>query len=472
MSFFFSSVKIVVKLKKLISLVFPGVAEDLTNLFCPKIALIEDDINLRKSLEGFFATQKEFNLKVFKNAKEALKGLDETTELIITDINMGKGMDGIALLKELDGKYESIVITGNATMQRAIDAMRYGAKDFIQKPFEPETLIKAIKRSLKAQQIIRTINDTKKEESKDNNKDFFATSESLEYSLSIVRKVACTDASVLLLGESGVGKELFANYLHTESNRKDKPFIAINMAAIPDTLLESELFGFEKGAFTDAKDARPGRFEEADGGTIFLDEIGEMPMNLQAKLLRVLQEKEVTKIGSSKPKKIDIRIVSATNANLSTHIKNGNFREDLYYRLNTIPVKIAPLRERRDEILDIAQKTLENTCKKYSLGEKNFSDNTKKELMQYNWPGNIRELVSVVERATLLGDKIIEKDNLFLEARDSRTNSIKSTEKKLITEVLEMCEDDISLSAKELGMSQAILKKKLIKHGIDFKDKK
>jgi two-component system NtrC family response regulator/two-component system response regulator FlrC len=432
------------------------------------IALIEDDLNLRKSLEGFFATQKEFNLRVFRNAKDALKGLDDSIELIITDINMGKGMDGIELLKELDGKYESIVITGNATMQRAIDAMRYGAKDFIQKPFEPEVLVKAIKRSLQAQQIIRKVEpkvDDKKV-SKESNKTFFGTSQNLEKSLEMVRKVACTDASVLLLGESGVGKELFANYVHSQSNRKDKPFIAINMAAIPDTLLESELFGFEKGAFTDAKDARPGKFEEADGGTIFLDEIGEMPMNLQAKLLRVLQEKEVTKIGSSKPKKIDIRVVSATNANLKTHIKNGDFREDLYYRLNTIPVNIAPLRERRDEILDIAQKVLENTCQKYNLGDKEFSDETKSELLQYNWPGNIRELVSVVERATLLSDSVIQKDNLFLDARDSKANSIENTEKKLISEVLSMFENDLAKSAQELGMTQTIFKKKLSKHGI------
>jgi two-component system NtrC family response regulator/two-component system response regulator FlrC len=437
------------------------------------IALIEDDINLRKSLEGFFATQKEFNLKVFKNAKDALKGLNDNTELIITDINMGKGMDGIELLKELDGKYESIVITGNATIQRTIDAMRYGAKDFIQKPFEPETLIKAIKRSLKAQQIIRkvtsenTSNNTSKEH-QGSNKEFFGTSENLEKSLSMVRKVACTNASVLLLGESGVGKELFANYVHNQSDRKNKPFIAINMAAIPDTLLESELFGFEKGAFTDAKESRAGKFEEADGGTIFLDEIGEMPMNLQAKLLRVLQEKEVTKIGSSKPTKIDIRVVSATNANLQTHIKNGDFREDLYYRLNTIPINIAPLRERTDEILEIAQKTLENTCKKYSLENKNFSDNAKQELLKYNWPGNIRELVSVVERATLLSDEIIEKENLFLEPRDSRASSIENTERKLIKEVLDMCNNDLVCSAKELGMSQTIFKKKLAKHKIEI----
>jgi two-component system NtrC family response regulator len=436
------------------------------------IALIEDDINLRKSLESFFATQKEFKLSVFKNAKDALKGLDDTIELIVTDINLSKGMDGIELLKELDGKYEAIVITGNATMQRAIDAMRYGAKDFIQKPFEPETLVKAIKRSLEAQQIIRK-STPKNSDNKNNNnenssnKEFYGTSKNLENSLGIIKKVAPTDASVMLLGESGVGKELFANYLHTQSNRENKPFIAINMAAIPDTLLESELFGFEKGAFTDAKETRIGKFEEANGGTIFLDEIGEMPMNLQAKLLRVLQEKEITRIGSSKPVKVDFRVVSATNANLATHIKNGDFREDLFYRLNTIPVNIAPLRERKDEILDIAQKVLENTCEKYSLDNKNFSQDTKDELLKYNWPGNIRELVSVVERATLLSDETIQKENLFLEARESGVCSIENTERKLIIEVLDMHNQSVEDSAKELGMNQTIFKKKLKKHGIE-----
>jgi two-component system NtrC family response regulator len=381
-------------------------------------------------------------------------------------------MDGIELLKELDGKYEAIVITGNATMQRAIDAMRYGAKDFIQKPFEPETLVKAIKRSLEAQQIIRK-STPKNSDNKNNNnenssnKEFYGTSKNLENSLGIIKKVAPTDASVMLLGESGVGKELFANYLHTQSNRENKPFIAINMAAIPDTLLESELFGFEKGAFTDAKETRIGKFEEANGGTIFLDEIGEMPMNLQAKLLRVLQEKEITRIGSSKPVKVDFRVVSATNANLATHIKNGDFREDLFYRLNTIPVNIAPLRERKDEILDIAQKVLENTCEKYSLDNKNFSQDTKDELLKYNWPGNIRELVSVVERATLLSDETIQKENLFLEARESGVCSIENTERKLIIEVLDMHNQSVEDSAKELGMNQTIFKKKLKKHGIE-----
>ncbi len=378
-----------------------------------KIAIVEDDINMRKSLEIAMSDYKEYEIVTFKNAVDALKKLDDSFELVITDINMPK-MDGIEFVKELNGRYEIIIMTGNATLSRAIESIHLGVKDFLLKPFDVDTLVAAIEREAK-------VLNAKKKSSKTNKKsvkDFLASSISLDKVIKIASKAAKTDASVLLLGESGVGKEVFASYIHKNSLRAKKPFIAINMAAIPENLIESELFGFEKGAFTDAQEAKAGQFELANGGTLFLDEIAEMPYGVQAKLLRALQEKEVRRLGSSKATKIDIRVISATNANLQTKIENGEFREDLYYRLNTIPLNIPPLRERKEEILPIANAMVAQNCVKYGFEIKTFSDDARDELLTYNWPGNIRELLSVVERSVILSEnQEIQKDELFLDTR-------------------------------------------------------
>ena len=378
-----------------------------------KIAIVEDDINMRKSLEIAMGDYKEFQIKTFKNAKDALKGLDDSFDLVITDINM-PGMDGIEFVKTLNGRYEVIIMTGNATLGSAIESIHLGVKDFLLKPFDVDALIGAIKREDKVQKVQKSVPKTKKKEASG----FLGKSPALTKLLSIVDKACKTDASILLLGQSGVGKEVFSTYIHKNSPRAKKPFVAINMAAIPENLIESELFGFEKGAFTDASEAKAGQFELANGGTLFLDEIGEMPYGVQAKLLRALQEKEVRRLGSSKSIKIDIRVVSATNANLSDKIKNGEFREDLYYRLNTIPLHIPPLCERKDEILQIAEATCQQNCEKYGFDIKTFSPEATATLLEYNWPGNIRELISVVERSVILSEtQEIQKDELFLETR-------------------------------------------------------
>lgn len=377
-----------------------------------KIAIVEDDINMRKSLEIAMSDYSEFEVKTFKNAKDALKGIDESFNLVITDINM-PGMDGIEFVKELGGKFQVIIMTGNATLQRAIESIHLGVKDFLLKPFDVDTLIAAIKRESKVQQVTQTATQQSSSQG-----DFLGASDALSQALQIANKAAKSDASILLLGESGVGKEVFASHIHKSSPRAKKPFVAINMAALPENLIESELFGFEKGAFTDASEAKAGQFELANGGTLFLDEIGEMPYSLQAKLLRALQEKEIRRLGSSKSIKIDIRVISATNANLTQKIAAGEFREDLYYRLNTIPLHIPPLRERRSEILPIAMAFCEASAKKYGVGEKSFSNEAQEELLSYNWPGNIRELLSVVERAVILSEgKEINRSDLYLETR-------------------------------------------------------
>ncbi|WP_457597376.1 sigma-54-dependent transcriptional regulator [Hydrogenimonas sp.] len=383
-----------------------------------KIAIVEDDINMRKSLEIALSDYAdEFEVKTFRNAKEALKKLDDTYDLVITDINM-PGMDGIEFLEKLEGRYEAIIITGNATLNRAIESIRLGVRDFLTKPFEIETLVEAIRRSRKARARRAASSQKADETAEESESLFFATSPALERALGLAKKAARSDAAILLLGESGVGKELFARTIHAHSPRRDKPFVALNMAAIPENLIESELFGFEKGAFTDAIESKIGKFEAAGGGTLFLDEIAEMPVHLQAKLLRALQEKVIHRLGSHDEIPIDVRIVAATNADIKAKMREHAFREDLYYRIATIPIEIPPLRERTEEILPIAEKSLARIADQYGLGPKRFGEEAKERLLAYPWPGNIRELIAVVERAAILSDgETITPEDLFLDAR-------------------------------------------------------
>lgn len=387
------------------------------------IVIVEDDINMRKSLEIALSEYDDLKIKSYKSAVEALKKMGEDVDLIITDINMPQ-MDGLEFIKRLDGKFDVIIMTGNATLNKAIESVRLGVKDFLTKPFDAQTLYEAIKRveilrrKLPAASLKAAQNGSN---SQTDSTDFVASSPALANALNLASRVAKTDASAMLMGESGVGKELFAKFIHKNSPRKDGPFIAINMAAIPENLIESELFGFEKGAFTDASAMKKGQFELASGGTLFLDEIGEMPLNLQPKLLRAIQEREITRLGATKSVKIDVRIVSATNANLPAMISEGKFREDLFYRLNTVPVAIPPLRERKEEILPIAERFLRQSCEEFNLVTKSFSEAAVKELENYDFPGNIRELISVVQRAAILSEgEEIQPGDLFLQARSRK----------------------------------------------------
>ncbi|EES89724.1 sigma-54-dependent transcriptional regulator [Helicobacter canadensis] len=431
-----------------------------------KLAIVEDDINMRKSLEIALGEYEEFEVVSFKNAKDALKKLDDSIDLIITDINMPQ-MDGIEFLRELNGRYEALIITGNATLNKAIDSIRLGVKDFLTKPFDIETLVAAIHRAKKAKEVIAKT-PKKSEETKEQS--FISTSPALQKALMLANKAAKTDAAILLLGESGVGKEVFANYIHNHSLRAKAPFIAINMAAIPDNLLESELFGYEKGAFTDATEGRAGKFESANGGSVFLDEIGEMPASLQAKLLRVLQEKEIVRLGSSKPIKVDIRFIAATNADIQKKIKKGEFREDLFFRLQTIPIHIPPLRERTEEIIPLCEWKLEEVDKQYGVGKKKWGKGAKEQLLSYKWPGNIRELLSVVERAAILcEDDTIMPEDLFLSSRESGgAKKIANLEEELIYEALKASDSDVDSAAELLGMQKQVLLEKMKHYHINF----
>ena len=369
-----------------------------------KVSIVEDDINMRKSLEFALSEYEEFEIKCFKSALDALKKMPEDTDIVVTDINM-PGMDGLAFAKELAGKYDIVIMTGNATLSGAIESLRLGVRDFLTKPFDADALVAVLRKvrdekpASKAVKIIENSSDDEPNKSA-----FFGSSPVIETLLKTAKKAAVTDASVMINGQSGVGKELFARFIHENSPRSSAPFVAINMAAIPENLLESELYGYEKGAFTDAIATKKGLFELADGGTLFLDEIGEMPANLQAKLLRVIQERELMRVGGSKTFKINVRIVSATNADLSEKIKNGEFREDLFYRLNTIPLNVPPLKERKDEIEGIASSVLKRVSSSYNLGRKKLGKDALKALLAYDYPGNIRELVSIIERAAILSE--------------------------------------------------------------------
>lgn len=428
-----------------------------------KIAIVEDDINMRKSLE--LSLSDDYELKTYKNPIDALKELDDSFDLIISDINMPK-MDGLEFVKTaLEQKIsaEFIIITGNATLNKAIEALRLGVKDFLTKPFDLDKLYEAINRA----KIIREkkANKIKKEIPVKQN-GFLGSSKELENLKTIALKAAKTNVSVFLSGESGVGKEVFAKFIHENSKRANKPFIAINMAAIPENLIESELFGYEKGAFTDANSNKLGLFELANEGTLFLDEIGEMSASIQAKLLRVLQEKTIQRLGGTKLINIDVRIISASNINIQDNIKNNKFRADLFYRLNTIMLDILPLRQRKDEIIEIANATLNRICNEYDLGEKTFSKEAIKVLNDYNYPGNIRELISIVESAAILSDENIVKDSdLRLNFTNNNKNNINDLEFELIKEALKQ-EKDIKAASKLISMSEKVFREKIQKYNL------
>lgn len=430
------------------------------------IVIVDDDINLRKSLELSLKEYSEFEIKSYKNAKEALKHIDDTCDLIITDINMPY-INGLDFLKKLyvkfndNYKFEVIVITGYASLNIAIEALRLGVKDFfIKTELDIDLLVEAIKRAKRAKEIKLSLTSSinKKEQVEIN-----LNGKNIEQVKNLALKSAKSDASILLLGESGVGKEVFARFIHNNSPRCNEPFVAINMAALPENLLESELFGYEKGAFTDATSSKIGLFEVANKGSIFLDEICEMPLSLQTKLLRVLQEREITRVGGIKSIKINVRFISATNANIEEKIARYEFREDLYYRLQTIPIKIPPLRERKDEIISIAKTHLEKISNIYHCGNKTLSKEAQDALLSYKWYGNIRELLSIIERATILSEgEIISKDDLFLESRIERKGKrFDDIEREYIKEAYLQNDRDIQNTADMLGMNIDVLKHKI-----------
>lgn len=374
-----------------------------------KILVVDDEQNMRIAL--FEALNRNgHEVTVAENGRMALELVGKgVPDLVITDIKMPE-MDGLALLRQLKTAHADlpvVIMTGFATVDTAVQAMKLGAFDYILKPFPVEIIEETVARVF-ARQVpgrrppaVRAAPDNR-EESPAPAKPIIGRNGRLLQLMARAKSVASSKATVLILGESGTGKEVFARYIHEESDRCNGPFVALNCAALPEGLLESELFGHEKGAFTGAIAGKKGKFELADGGTLLLDEIGEIPLHLQAKLLRVLQEEEVDRLGGRAPVRIDVHVLATTNRDLEEAVRQGSFRQDLYYRLNVIPLKLPPLRERREDIPLLAEFFIEKYSSRYGREAKRLASAVAARFQEYDWPGNVREMENLVERAVLL----------------------------------------------------------------------
>jgi two-component system, NtrC family, response regulator AtoC len=381
-----------------------------------QVLLIDDDVHNRQAL-GLLLGKAGYQVGTAASGEEALAILAETPyAVIVTDLFL-PGVSGIDILKKVKSDYpysNVILITGHASAETAVEAMKEGAFDYITKPVAFDKLdiliTKALEKSNLVAENLYLRQQLRGRFSFDN---IIGHSPAMQQVFSRLDKIVHTDSTILILGESGTGKELVARAIHFNGSRRGKPFVAINCGAIPADLLESELFGHVRGAFTGAVSDKPGKFEQADGGTVFLDEIGTMPQHLQMKLLRVLQEQEVERVGGSKRTKLNVRVISATNAELEKEIKNGRFREDLYYRLNVIPIHLPPVRNRREDIPLLVRHFLQQTCSEMSRPLMSVSPEAMQAMEEYNWPGNVREMQNIIERSIALSDsERIEKRDL------------------------------------------------------------
>lgn len=427
------------------------------------ILIVEDDADLREALLDTLELSR-YRVLVANDGLQALDLLkDAAVGLVITDVQM-PDMTGLQLLHEIKSRWPQVpvlLMTAYGVISQAVEAMRGGACDYLVKPFEVEELLARAARwmlpaSFSNQQTI--MDDP--------------TSNGL-YSMAL--RVADTPATVLITGESGTGKEVLARFIHQHSSRAEKPFVAVNCAAIPDNLLEATMFGYEKGAFTGAAQSQAGKFEQAQGGTLLLDEISEMPLALQAKLLRVLQEREVERVGGHKAIALDIRVLATSNRDMKAEIAKGGFREDLYYRLNVFPLHIMPLRDRSQDILPLARRSLSAAIASMGRSSMRFSEEAESVMLRYTWPGNARELENVVQRAVILagGDHILPQHlHLPAHSEDIRArmpviepvsggNDLKSLERAHIMNALESVNGSRKLAAQKLGMSERTLRHKL-----------
>ncbi len=419
------------------------------------VLIIDDEPDMRFALKEAMS-RFGFNPTTYRDPVEVLSNVNLSNfSLIITDVKMPK-MDGLQFLSEIRKKgifTPVIVITGYGNVEDAVKAMKLGAVDYILKPFSMETLKSLISRLLPSDENI------------------IAESREMKRILEIAKEIAKTDITVLVTGESGVGKEVVARYIHKYSPRANQPFVAINCAAITETLLEAELFGHEKGAFTGATERKLGKFELANRGTILLDEISEMAYRLQAKLLRVIQEKEVDRVGGTRPIPIDVRIIATTNKDLAEEVKKGNFREDLFYRINVFPLRIPPLRERSDDIVPLAELFLKRLSDKM-LKSFTITEEMKKYLINRSWPGNVRELENFIYRTAVLSHdgelRLSEDATVFQEKSFIKTGKLKTAEKDLIMDALQKTEGNRTKAAKILGISVRTLRNKIKEYG--FKD--
>jgi two-component system response regulator AtoC len=451
-----------------------------------KILIADDELNMLLVLEAMLKKE-GYEVITASDGFEALNILHEKDiAVVVTDLKMPK-LDGLGLLARVVKEYPSIpviMITAHGTVETAVTALKKGAFDYITKPFEQEDLKTIIHKAFKTY----TLNEDELfAEADDIDRfDIIGTSTEMLKIYDIIKRVAPTTTSILITGETGTGKELIANAIHRNSPRKDDPFIKINCAAIAENLLESELFGYEKGAFTGAVNRKPGRFELAHKGTLFLDEVGELPKDMQVKLLRVIQDQEFERVGGLRTIKVDVRLITATNRDLLQDVKKNRFREDLYYRLNVLPIPIPPLRERKEDIPMLTDYFLDKFNKKLSRNILNVEQDVREAFLTYEWPGNIRELENLLERLVLLAQddtlriedlpSEIESSDETLSATDLRTPGksfkeiIKSKtaeiEKQMIITALDDCGGNVSKAASRLGLSRKGLQLKMIKYDL------
>ena len=456
-----------------------------------KILIVDDEAFIRENLERILA---EDGYRPFSTAsgEEAVKQVgEEEVDLVLLDLNLGNksGLDVLRELREVDPDVLVIIITGYGTVESAVEALKMGAYDYIKKPFKADAIRLIVRLALETQNLRREVRHLKREGQEKGlpGADMVGSSPTLLQVYRQIREVAKHEtATVLISGESGTGKELVARGIHNLSPRKGRPFVEINCGSLPFNLLETELFGHERGAFTDAKTRKIGLFEEANGGTIFLDEIGEMDLNLQVKLLRVLEDRRIRRLGGARNIDIDVRVVAATNRNLKEAIESKNFREDLFYRLNVFPIHVPPLRERREDIPQLLDYFLKRFSREFNKRIREVSREALDLLLRYHWPGNVRELRNVVERICIMyNEEVIRPEflpsEIFGEAPLKESpfsfelppegilldEMIGEIEKELITKGLRVTGGNIAKTARLLNVPRGTLRYKVEKYGLE-----
>lgn len=462
-----------------------------------RILIIDDEKNVLSSFKKIL-DQEGYGIQTSYNAQEGLDLVqNQPFDLLIMDIRMPgmSGLEAFSKFKEIDPKLPIIIMTAHGTTEAAIEAMQLGAFDYVIKPFEVPAMKQLIEKALEAGRLMKTVVEYEPKEDFGGDR-IIGSSSKMREIYKIIGQTAATDVTVLLRGESGTGKELFARAVYYHSKRKDKPFFVINSAAIPETLLESELFGYEKGAFTDARERRVGKLEQCHDGTLFLDEVGDMPLSIQTKLLRVIEDKSFERLGSNKTVKVDIRLITATNKNLENLIKEGRFREDLFYRLNVVSIQIPPLRERKEDVSQLVEYFLARYGREFQKKGVVISEAALAVLQRYAWPGNVRELENTIKKALIFTKSAIilpegifipenlsegqEQGSVYLqellsdlvknglrrESGNLYKEIIEEVERALLIETLRQVNGNQSEAAKILGISRPTLKDKIDKFGL------
>lgn len=449
------------------------------------ILVVDDQVDIRTTVQ-FLLSKKGYKIWEAESPEQAKSILANVQiNMVITDMNFKidttSGQEGLEFVDYLSTHHKEltvIVMTAWSSVSVAVQSMQFGAKDFIEKPWENHLFYETVERqfSIQQSQTLNRFNANGKTNFEAKEQGIISHSDTFNHLLEKIQKVALSHASVLLTGENGTGKSLLASYIHQCSGRQESPFISVNLGAIPEQLFESELFGHKRGAFTGALDDRQGRFSLAGSGTFFLDELAAASIANQAKLLRVLESKEYERVGDSKTELMQCRLIAATNANLSEEIASGNFREDLYYRLNTVEINVPALRERKEDIIPIAQYYLQSIGQEYGKPELTLSPSCRDKLIAYSWPGNTRELKHAIERAVIFSDsQTIEIDmiNLSSDAKKShlfnQVEPLAKVEENLILEALKQSNGNINVSAEMLGISRSSLYRRIEKHGVSLK---